>query len=140
MPMKTLLNPASTIISINGSSSARLMDASVKNTIPGLALAPFDQGRQEIVLQELLVSDEIVVHEEDVAAPAAGVQAVELGDDLLRGLDAHTVAEQGGDVAEIAVERAAARELDAHAGVSLEVQQFPQGLGVCRKSANSADE
>jgi len=104
-----------------------------------LALSPLDEDGQEFVFQERLVADEVVVHEEDIIAPAAGVEAIQFGDDLLRGLSPHAVTERGDDVAEIAVERAAARALDAHTGVSPGSSNSQRGCGVCRTSAYWAD-
>jgi hypothetical protein len=59
-------------------------------------------------------------------APAGPVETVQLGDHLCRRLGARTMPEHRGDVAELAVERAAARELHAHRGVTLHVRQLPQ--------------
>ena len=100
-----------------------------KEHASGLGLPPRDQGRQKVILHKLLVPDEIVVHEKDVPPPPQAVQAIEFGDNLRGGFHAHTVAKQGGDIAEVAIERAPARELDGHRGIALEIQQSPQGHG-----------
>ncbi len=75
---------------------------------PLLALAPFDQRRQQVAAQLLFIADQVVVHEKDRLPPAVLVQPVQLADDLRRGLNPGCVPEQRGDVAELAVERAAA--------------------------------
>ena len=90
------------------------------------AFLPLDQRRQQVLLERPLVADEIVVHEEDRPAPAEPAEAVQLGDHLRRRLGAGPMAEHRGDVAELAVERAAARELHAHRGVAPQVRQLPQ--------------
>ena len=90
-----------------------------------LAFAPFDQRRQDLGLDLLLVADEVIVHEEDALAPTQGVQAIQLGDDLGGGLGARPMPEQGGHIAEVAADRAAARELDAEGVVMFEIDQLP---------------
>ena len=72
----------------------------------------------------LLVADEVVVDQENGAAPAERVEAVKLGEHLRVGLCARDASEQLRDVAEFAVEWAAARELKRHRGVGVEVQQL----------------
>ena len=61
----------------SSASSARLMETSVLNGMPILPSRHSDQRRQDLGLQDLLVADEVVVDEEDVTAPAHGVQAVQ---------------------------------------------------------------
>src|SRR3954462_4265208 len=61
----------------------------------------------------LAIADEIVVDEIDGASDAAFAQLVELGDDLLRRLQARIAAVKTGNVAEFALIRTAARVLDA---------------------------
>ena len=107
-------------------SSARLMEASVLNGMPVLPLRHSINAGSTSVLMLLLVADEVVVHEEDALAPAQRVEAVQLGDDLRGGLGARAMTQQRGHVAEVAVEGAAARELDADRVVMLEIRQLPQ--------------
>ena len=90
-----------------------------------LALAPFDQRWQDFGLDLLLVTDKVIVHEKDALTPAQGVQVIQLGDDLCRGLGARAMPQQGGHVAEVTAEGAAARELDAEGVVMLEIDQLP---------------
>ena len=45
---------------------------------PGLAAAPRDQRRQEILLQDPFVPDEVIIHKEDALAPAQIVQPIQL--------------------------------------------------------------
>ena len=78
-------------------------------------------GAEELPRQRL-VADEVVVDEEDVAH-AALAQHVELAADLRRRLRARLAAEHDDDVAELALERAAARELQADHGVAVELEQ-----------------
>jgi hypothetical protein len=68
--------------------------------------------RQQIQ-RRLAVADEIVVDEIDRVGHAAFAQLVELGDDLLRRLQARIAAVEAGDVAELALIGTAARILDA---------------------------
>jgi hypothetical protein len=69
MPINTESNPACTIMVISSGSSARLIEASVKNTQPFLSFAPFDQGRQQLLFEGAFVADEIVVHEKNIGPP-----------------------------------------------------------------------
>ena len=77
------------------------------------ALLPFDQMRQQIA-RRLAVADEVVVDEIDrLRMRRLRQHAFELGDDLLRRLEARHAAVKAGDVAELALVGAAAGELDA---------------------------
>src|SRR5213593_3788612 len=76
-----------------------------------------------------LVADEIVVYEVHVASMPEAVQHVEFGDDLLRGLCPWTSAIELDDVAELAVERAAAGELNSEHEVIVQLQQVEAGNG-----------
>src|SRR5256885_1919597 len=76
-----------------------------------LGLLPGGQGAEE-GLDGLLVADQVVVHNEG-HAHALGAQGFQLGDDLGAGLEARAAAEGDDDVAELALEGAAARELHA---------------------------
>ena len=71
----------------------------------------------------LLVADEIVVDEVDMAAIAEVVERLQLGEDLIGGLGARHAAVQLDDVAELAGERAAARKLHADVEIVLELEQ-----------------
>ena len=108
-----------------------------------LALPPLDQRGQQLGLEVALVADEVVVHEEDrrrasragTGRPARRRSAPAV---LMRG----RWPEQRGDVAEVAVVRAAARELDAHRGVAPEVRQLParrRGLAEVGELAGRVD-
>ena len=86
-------------------------------------LHPGDDGGQHLLLELPLVPDEVVVHDEDAAAPAPEVQRLELGNDLRRALGPRHPAVEHRDVAEVAVKGAAAGILDVHGGVVLHVQE-----------------
>ena len=86
-----------------------------------VAHLPLDQVRQEIE-RGLLVADEVVVHEVD-AGGAAGRDPVELGQHLLRRLEARVAPVERRDVAELARVRAPARELDVGDEVLADVDQ-----------------
>src|SRR3954451_20267722 len=88
-----------------------------------MRLLPFDQPRQEC-LHRLLVADKIVIYEIEVAAVAAIVQRVELGQHLLRCLYAGRASIQLDDVAELTRKWAASRELDAEIRVMRARQQI----------------
>ena len=78
--------------------------------------------RTQELLGLLLVPDEVVVHDEDVAQ-AEAVDLAHLGHDLRDRLRARPAAVHDDDVAELAVEGAAAGELDRHRAVAIEPQQ-----------------
>jgi hypothetical protein len=108
----------------------------------GLALAPLDEGGEYLLLEALLVADKIVVDEKDRATPAEGKEAVEFGDDLVGGLCARAMAKERSDVAELAVIGAAARELDVHRTVAVEIEQVPargRGLLDVREGVGGVD-
>ena len=75
-------------------------------------------------LHGLLVADQVVVHEVDMAAIAKLVEPVELGQHLRRRLGARHAAIELDDVAELAGERTAARELHADIEIIVELQQI----------------
>ena len=83
---------------------------------------PFRHDRQQL-LHLALVADEIVVHDENRAAPLARIELLELGHHLRGRLGARLAAIDLDDVAELAVERAAARILDGHGAVVLGIDQ-----------------
>ncbi len=111
---------------------------------PGFAFAPFDQSRQHLSLDMLLVADKVVVHEEDALAPAERVEAIQLGDNLRGGLGARAMTQQRGHVAKVAIEWAAARELNADGIVMLEICHAPKrdrglvDIGVFRGAIDAA--
>ena len=72
----------------------------------------------------LAVADEVVVDEIDVAAIAGVIERLQLGEDLVLRLGARHAAVQLDDVAELAGERAAARELDADVEILFELEQI----------------
>ena len=78
-------------------------------------------------LDGLLVADEVVVHEVDVAAIAQAVELVEFREHLGVGLGARHAPVKLDDVAELARERAAARELHADVQVVVKFQEVEAG-------------
>jgi len=67
------------------------------------------------------------VHKEDRPAPASPAETIQLCDHLRRSLGARSMPEHRGDVAELAIERAAARKLHTHGSMAVHVRQLPQG-------------
>ena len=88
--------------------------------------APLDHGGEEF-LGALLVADEVVVDDEDGVAPAGVAELVEFGEHLGDGLGAGLAAVDLDDVAEFAVERAAARVLHGHGAVATHLDQAEVG-------------
>src|SRR5262249_3314718 len=88
-----------------------------------MPLLPFDQPGQE-GFNRLLIADQIVVDEIDLAAIAELAQAVELGQYLVSCFRARVAAIEFDDVAELAGERATARELNTDIQVLLELEQI----------------
>jgi hypothetical protein len=127
MPTKTWLNPASTIWRISSSSSARLIDASVKKARRAGRFCHWIRPGSNSCLRARLLPMKLSSTKNTDPSPAEPRQPIQLGDHLRGGLGAGPMSEQGGDVAELAVERATARELNAHARVAPQVGQFPHG-------------
>jgi hypothetical protein len=75
-------------------------------------------------LDGLFVADEVVVDEVDMAAIAEAIERVELGKHLRVGLGARHPPVKLDDVAKLAGERAAARELHADVEIVVEFQQI----------------
>jgi hypothetical protein len=96
----------------------------VEKLIDGRARAPGDQLAQQFA-GALAVADEVVVDDEHHVAPAALAQRLELAHHLRRLLGARHAPVHDHDVAELAVERAAARELDRHGDVVAQRDQVP---------------
>ena len=88
-----------------------------------VALLPLDQVRQQLA-HGALVGDEIVVDEIDRGGQPAGHELVELGADLLGRLVARDAAVERRDVAELALIRAAAGELDAAEEIAVDLRQL----------------
>jgi len=86
-----------------------------------VGLAPVGDRAQQL-FRELLVADEVVVDEEHLGRPEA-MTLLDLRHDLRHRLHARAPAIHDDDVAELAVEGAAARELDRHRVVLVDVQQ-----------------
>ncbi len=86
-----------------------------------LFAAPARDLAQQI-LGEFLVADEIVVDDEDLLG-AEPVALLDLGHHLVHLLGARAPAVDDDDVAELALERTAARELDRHGVIAVDVQQ-----------------
>ena len=74
-------------------------------------------------LDDALVADKVVVDDVDPASVSAFVERVEFGDELLGCFVAWDAAVKFDDVAELAVEGAAARELDADVYVVGKIDQ-----------------
>src|SRR5512146_1336011 len=124
MPMNTFLNPARAMSSHSSVSSARFMDASVRNPIVGAARAPLDHLPEQL-LGALAIPDEVIVNDEYHVAPALSPQGIQLAHDLRRILGARHSAVHHHDIAEFAVEGASARELHRHGDVVAQAQQVP---------------
>src|ERR1035437_5864047 len=73
---------------------------------------PFDDGRENLILQLFFVPNKIVVNEEDLAPETRRVHTLELSDNLVFVLGARSATAEQGDVAELAVEGAAPGILD----------------------------
>ena len=99
-----------------------------------VALLPLDQVRQHLA-HGALVGDEIVVDEIDRRGQAAGHELVELGANLLGGLVSRDAAVERRDVAEFALVRTAAGELDAAEQIAVDLRQL---VGRHRKFAQLA--
>ena len=125
MPTKTFLKPAFTISSHSSASSARLTEASVKK--PMLGPHPLPPGDQlaEQGLGAVLIANEIVVHDKHHVLPALEPEGLEFRDQLGGRLGAGDAPVHDDDVAELAVIRATARELDGHRDVVPEIDQVP---------------
>src|SRR5215469_5097165 len=100
------------------------VDRGLGGELEGIAalLLPGDQVRQES-LHRLLVADEVVVDKVEMPAISDTVERVELGEHLLHGLDPRHTAVELDNVAELAIERTPARELNAIKGVLAAFQQ-----------------
>jgi len=92
-------------------------------------LLPLDESGHEVIFRGGFVADEVVIDEEDGSSPAGVMEGIEFGDDPGAGFDSRVAAEEGGDVAEFAVEGASAGELDAHGGVLGEIGELPERGG-----------
>src|SRR5215831_14919494 len=91
-------------------------------------LGPGFHGAEDLLGLDL-VADEIVVHEVHVASMPEAVKHVEFGDNLLRGLCPWLSTVELDDIAELAVKRAAAGELNSEHEVVVELQQVETGNG-----------
>jgi hypothetical protein len=83
---------------------------------------PLDDGGEQL-LGFLLVADEVVVNDEDVVR-AETMDLADLGHHLIHGLRPRPPPVHHDDVAELARERTAARELDRHAPVLMDLHQI----------------
>ena len=129
MPTKTVSKPASTISLSSTGSSARLMEASVLNGMPVLPLRHSIRAGSTSVLMCFLLPMKLSSTKKMLLRQPSGVQAVQLGDDLRGGLGTRAMTQQRRHVAEVAVEGAAARELDADRVVILEIRHAPKRDG-----------
>src|SRR5262249_11254282 len=94
------------------------------------ALLPFGELGED-ALDCRLVADEVIVDDEgDV--DALGPEGFELPDDLAGGLDARLAPKCDDDVAELALKRAAARELHAAEGILAHLEQVEARRGEAR--------
>jgi hypothetical protein len=93
---------------------------------------PLDEGGEEFGFEVVFVADEVIVDKKDGTIPAELAEAVEFGGDLGDGFEAWAMAEEGGDVAEIAVEGAAAGILNGHDGIATEIGEFEARNGRVR--------
>ena len=124
MPRKTYMKLASTMEASSSGRSARSIeglgiegDDAAGALLPELELLGEGEG-------ELVVADEVVIDDEDLVAPARGRGEASSSRDELGGrLRARAAAIDGDDVAELALEGTAARELDRHGGVLVEVEK-----------------
>ena len=73
----------------------------------------------------VLFPNEVVVYDEYRPRPARVHEALQLADHLLVGLQTRNSAVHHDDVTELAIERAAARELERHRCIVLELNQIP---------------
>lgn len=87
---------------------------------------PRGQRRKQFIAEGAFVADEVVIDEEDAVAPAGAIEVVEFADDLNSVLDPGFAAEGGGDIAEVAVEGAAAGVLDTDEAIVAQVGQAPE--------------
>src|ERR1043166_4646374 len=115
-----------------GQVDARLRDEGERATV---RFRPFDEFGEES-FDVAFVADEVVVNDEDEAAPAYRAQRVQFREHLLVRLRARHAPVDFDDVAELAVERAAARILHAHRAVAREFGQpeIGDGRGAERRS------
>ena len=108
-----------------------------ERTLPPPPSLPLDQRRQQLVFRARLLPMRLSSTKNTGPRQPRLVEAVQLRDDLRRGLGAGPVAELRRHVAELAVERAAAGELHAHRAVAAEAARSQRGTGLWRMSANS---
>src|SRR5256885_16716129 len=103
---------------------ARKFDRAFGRNFEGMVvtLEPVAELWQKL-LYGLLVADEVVVDEIDMAAIPEPVERVELGQHLRIRLGARHAAVEFDDVAEFAGEGAAARKLQANVEIVLELQE-----------------
>ena len=87
-----------------------------------MGFAP-DGDRPQQLFGELLVADEVVIDEEDLRR-AQTMAFFDFGHDLRNALHPRAPAVDDDDVAELAVERAAARELDRHRVVLIDLDEI----------------
>jgi len=122
MPMKTVVKLASRNSASSSSSCAGVQrDLCVEvHRVAPLAAPARDRAQQ--ILGELLVADEVVVDDEDLLG-AEPVALLDLGHHLVHLLGARAPAVDDDDVAELALEGTAARELDRHGVIAIDVQQ-----------------
>ena len=100
----------------------------MKNVRSIVVLLLPDDHVAEDFLDRLLVADQVVVDDED-QVDARRVDRVELGEDLLAGLDPRAAAERHDDVAKLALKRATARKLQAAEAVVLHLEQVEPRRG-----------
>src|SRR5215510_8193254 len=93
-----------------------------------MTLRPVGQDREQ-PLDVTLVADKVIVNDENQSAPADPQERVQLGQHLLIALRAWDATIDLDDVAELALEWAAARVLDRHRAVASDVGQIEVWYG-----------
>src|SRR4030042_4209484 len=71
------------------------------------------------------ISDEIIVHKKDVAAPAGMIDDVQFRNHLVGCFHPHSAAEKNRDITKIAIEGTPSRKLNAHGGIFSHFYQRP---------------
>src|ERR1700674_3135497 len=95
-----------------------------------IPLLPLSQRRHQPP-DILFVANEVVVHDEDGAAPAQTQEGIKLGEYLLIALGSWYAPVDFDDVAEFAIEWTTARVLDRHRAIALHVCEMKVGNRRC---------
>src|SRR4029077_4168641 len=100
----------------------------IKPERPAMPDIPFRQHRQKLLFLAL-ISDEIIIHDENRAAPFARVKQFELGHHLRRRFCPRFAAIDLDNIAKLAIEGTAAGVLDGHGTVIFRTDQIEFGKG-----------